>query len=184
VVHDVGETSSLLLQSDGGGAYESSVSVLSQIYNDSGDWVLDLSAQTERSVRLAFVPVSSTSSTIADGYYNARVLSRCFDGDGHITGFLQMQEGSSNERCSLRIVFTANRAQHVLVMSPLYAGTGWARVSCPADADSNDSCENWTIKGGTAADPAVASLLTVTRSNKELLLGSYYLSFSIGVTRP
>jgi hypothetical protein len=110
--------------------------VLSQIYNASGDWVLDLSGQTYRRVCLASVPSLF-------GYYNARVLSRCFDSEGNITGFLQIGEGSTNTRCSLRIGFTSGK-QYALVMSPLYAGTGWAKVTCTS-TDGGD-CDSWRVE--------------------------------------
>jgi hypothetical protein len=182
IVADFDQMSSLLVQSDELGPYEGGGGVVSQVYSVSGDWDLDLSAQTARTLRLAFDPVSG-SAAVPNGNYNARAISRCFDAQGDITGFLEIAEGSSNTRCSLRVVFTANGARYFLVMSPLYAGTDWATVSCPADTDANGTCEHWTIAPGTGTNPGVASLYTLTRSNKEQFVGSYYLSFQIDVTR-
>jgi hypothetical protein len=65
----------------------------------------------------------------------------------------------------------------------MYAGTSWATVSCPADADSNTTCEHWTISPGSETNPGVAKLFTFTKNNKEVLVGAYYLSFRIDVTR-
>ena len=183
-VHDFDENSAhLLLQSDGldGGVYGNSGGIVAEIAPD-GDWELNLGAQTARTVRLTFDPIGGSPQG-PSGSYNARVLSRCFNESGTITGFLNIPEDSANTRCSLRIVFTANGTRQFLVMSPLYAGTGWATVSCPSDNDSNATCERWTIAPGSGSNAGVGALYTVAKNNKELLVGTYNLSFRIDVAR-
>jgi hypothetical protein len=172
----------MLLQSDGLGAYAPTTDISNQISGGDGDWDLFLDGQTTRTVRLTFDPIG-TSPAGPSGYYNAHLISRCFDTDGTITGLLKIAEGSANTRCSLRIVFTVNQSRYFLVMSPMYAGTGWATASCPADTDSNTTCEQWTIVPGTGPNVGVASLYTVTKSNREAFVGSYNLSFRIDLTR-
>lgn len=184
-IHDFDENSAhLLLQSDGidGGVYGNAGGIIAYIASGDGDLELNLSEQTARSVRLTFDPIGGSPQG-PSGSYNARVISRCFNELGTITGLLTIAEGSSNTRCSLRIVFTANGTRYFLVMSPMYAGTSWATVSCPTDSDSNTTCERWTIAPGTGTGPGTAALYSTARNNKEALVGAYYLSFRIEVTR-
>jgi len=174
---------SVTVDNDGAGSYNAVDNVLSQIYPGTGDWVLDLSDQITRIVRLTFVatPGSPAGPT---GNYNARLLSRCFDGDGNITGLLAMGEGTSNDRCSLRVVFTGAK-QYVFVMSPLYPGTGWATVSCPElpGTDLDGDCDHWTITPGTGANAKIANLYEIGKAGREIFKGSYENTFAIDVTK-
>jgi hypothetical protein len=175
---------SVTVDNDGAGSYSAGADVLSQIYASSGDWVLDLTAQTTRIVRLTFVatPGSPAGPT---GNYNARLLSRCFDGNDNISGVDAIAEGASNDRCSLRVGFTVGRQQYVLVMSPLQSGTGWVTVSCSElpGADGDSDCDHWTITPGTGANATIANLYEIGKAGREILKGSYENTFAIDVTR-
>jgi len=182
-VADVDNASLTLLRSDGLGAYATVGNVVSQIYASSGDWELDLSSQAVRTVDLTLATIDGSPSAVPGGRYNARLISRCFAADGTITGYLQIPEGGSNSRCAMRVNFTAGGTPYFLVMSPLYAGTSWVTVSCPADADANSTCERWTVKPDPGVAVPVASLYKTVRS-KEVLVGSYQLTFAIEATAP
>ena len=182
-VADADPVSLYLLRSDGLGAYTTAGAVVSQVYGSSGDWELDLSGQAVRMIDLTLATTDGSPSAVPGGRYNARLISRCFASDGTITGYLQIPEGGSNSRCAMRVNFTAGGTAYFLVMSPLYAGTSWVTVSCPTDADANTTCERWTVRPGPNASTPVASLYKTVR-NKEVLVGSYQLTFAIDVTGP
>ena len=164
------------------GQYSSGAGILSEIYDGSGDWVLDLTDQSVRKVDLTFRPAATPLGTVpTDGLYAARVLSRCFTGDD-ITGLLAIAPGNSNATCSLRVVFTYGGTQHVLVSSPMYAGTTPTNVSC-VEAATDGSCRRWTILPGNGFDSR-AALYRIAKNGRETLIGDFYLAFSIGATRP
>jgi hypothetical protein len=180
-VRDAGATAVYDLQSDGRGPYTASNGVLSQIYQGSGDWVIDLRDQTARTVNLTFNPKPGSPVGPGNGLYNARVLSRCFDAEGNITGFLAITPGTPNTRCSLRIGFdAANGTSYFLVSSPLFGGTSWATVTCVTSGPAG--CSQWTIQPGDAAN-TTAVLYSLARNGKETLVGYYSLTFFIDVTR-
>jgi hypothetical protein len=181
-VQDGNEVISFELRSDGLGPYVNANGVISQIYGSSGDWELDLSSQSVRGIDLTLTTVDGSPSGVLSGRYNARLVSRCFAADGGITGYLQVPEGSSNSRCAMRVNFTAGGTDYFLVMSPLYAGTTWVTVSCPADADANTTCETWSVAPDASAVTPVAALYRVSRS-KETLVGNYVLHFALTATR-
>ncbi len=154
-----------------------------RIYGSSGDWEIDLSGQAVRMIDLTFATTDGSPSALPSGRYNPRLISRCFASDGTITGYLQIPEGGANSRCAMRVNFTSGGTSYFLVMSPLYAGTSWVTVSCPVDANANTSCERWTVKPDPNVAVPVASLYKVAR-NKEVLVGSYQLTFAIDATAP
>jgi hypothetical protein len=184
-VHDFEGASALQLQSDGMGPYANDSGVLNEISGTNGDWEIDLQSQTARTVRLTFERVDGNTSDVPDGEYNARLISRCFDSVGNITGFLTIAEGTSNDRCSLRVGFTASGKQYFLVMSPLYQATGWATVSCSESpgTDIDTDCDHWSITPGTGDNATVASLYEVGKGGREIFRGYYYNTYRIDVTR-
>jgi len=185
-VHDFNGPDTMLLQSDGVETYSNGAGVVGQIWAGNGDWDLDLSEQSLRTVRLTLSAVpGSPVSPVPSTLYNAKVLSRCFDALENITGFLQIGEGQSNSHCSLRVTFNAGGVQHFLVMSPLYNefGTGSATVSCDADSDANTTCERWTIVPGPGPNATVAALFSLGRGNKAAFVGNYFTTFRIVVSR-
>jgi hypothetical protein len=179
----------VLLQSDGAGQASygaGDLDVLSQIWGGNGDWELNLSAQQSRTVDLTFLPVpGSPNAPVPNGPYNARLISRCFDSAGNITGFLQIAEGAFNDRCSLRVNFSAGGKDYFFVMSPPYQGTGWATVTCTElpGADIDTDCDGWTIVPGAGSNTTVANLYEVGKAGREILKGSYYNTFRIDVAR-
>ncbi len=186
-VYDSTNSVSNLLRSDnssGQASYDTGNNVLSQI---NGFWYLDLTSQTTRSVYLTFSDyVSGQTNPLPDGYYNAEVISRCFDTNGNIINFLSVN--LSDNRCSLRVDFTSGGTTYYFVMSPesQYAGTGWATVVC--NSAPNGACVSWTITptttGTNAANATVATLNKVSHGGKQMLIGSYHNTYRIDVTNP
>lgn len=188
-VHDYTDSTNLfqnLLRSDATdqASYATGGNVRSQIFSF---WYLDLRSQTARSVYLTFsATVSGPSNPLPDGYYNAEVLSRCYDTNGNIVDFLSVNP--SNNRCSLRVDFTLGGSSYVFVMSPAsqYAGTGWATVVCNA-TNTSGACMNWTITptpSTQVSNATVANLYSVGHAGKEILIGSYHNTYRIDVTNP
>src|SRR6266566_736465 len=65
----------------------SDFNVTSQLYDPNG-WRLDLTNQTLRKVYLTLSSwVSGAPAPIGDGYYNARVISVCYDANNNVGGF-------------------------------------------------------------------------------------------------
>lgn len=182
-VHDGSDTTLFQLRSDSLGPYATAEGVVSQIYGTSGDWELDLSGQSVRVIDLTLTTTDGSPSAVPSGRYNARLISRCFASDGTITGYLQISEGGANSRCAMRVNFSSGGTSYSLVMSPLYAGTSWVTVSCPVDADSNTTCEHWAVAPDPSTPMPVASLYKTVRS-KDVLVGSYVLTFALDVTAP
>jgi hypothetical protein len=145
-----------------------------------------MSAQTSRVVWLTFSsPVgSSPLSPLPDGYYNARVVSRCFDANNNIVDLLKIPAGTTNNRCSLRVgqIFSGG-TQYLFLMTPDTPGTGFANVTCKA-ADGT-GCTSWTIvpnlDAGFAGNvPTVAHLYSIApRNGKQTLIGSYHNTYRI-----
>jgi hypothetical protein len=191
IVHDYTDSTNTvqtLLRSDdfnatGQASYTTIDNVRSQIF---GFWYLDLTSQTTRSVYLTFSQtVSGRSNPLPDGYYNAEVLSRCFDTNGNIIDFLSVN--TADNRCSLRVDLTHGGTAYAFVMSPesQYAGTGWATVVC--NAELAGACVNWTITptpSTQVTNATVANLYSVGHGGKEILIGSYHNTYRIDVTNP
>ena len=192
IVHDYADSANTVpnhLRSDdynatGQASYATGGNVVSQI---NGQWYLNLTSQTTRSVYLTFSDyVSGLPQPLSDGPYNAEVISRCFDPNGNIINFLSIN--MSDNRCSLRVDFTSGGTTYEFVMSPnsQYAGTGWATVSCTAE--TSGACVSWTITptttGTNAANATVAILNKVSHGGKLTLVGSYHNTYRIDVTNP
>jgi hypothetical protein len=187
-VHDYTDSTNLfqnLLRSDATdqASYATGGNVRSQIFSF---WYLDLRSQTARSVYLTFsATVSGPSNPLPDGYYNAEVLSRCYDTNNNIIDFLSVK--TSDNRCSLRVEFTHNGTAYSFVMSPEYAGTGWATVACNAVNNSSGACVSWTITPTPSSqvnNATVANLYIDSHGGKQTLVGSYYNTYRIDVTNP
>ena len=177
-----------LLRSDnasGQASYATGGNVLSQI---NGFWYLNLTSQTTRSVYLTFSDyVSGQINPLPDGYYNAEVISRCFDTNNNIIDFLSVN--LSDNRCSLRVDFTSGGTTYYFVMSPesQYAGTGWATVVCNSAPAPTDACVKWTITptpSTQVTNATVATLNKVSHGGKQTLIGSYHNTYRIDVTNP
>src|SRR5690349_3883686 len=102
----------LLLRGDNPGAGQAGYGPTSTINSDlwANLWELDLRNQTTRTVYLTFSsPVAgSPASPLPDGYYDARVMTRCFDANNNIFSLFAIPLGNTDNRCSLRVTVPYN----------------------------------------------------------------------------
>lgn len=193
----------LLLNSSGASIYENDPNSCST-YSTSAqktcitmsllpnDWYLRAYSGSNRKIRLTFLALSgSPDESALDGLYPLAVASRCFNASNSWVSIpLTIPANTSNNRCSLRVNFTAaDGTGYFYVMSPIYAGTGWSTVACIASS-STDSCTAWTITptpGNLLPNPNladVADLYIVGKSGKLTLVGTYKMTFNITLTHP
>jgi hypothetical protein len=180
------------IQSDGNGSYFNGVaSVESIIQGALGDWVLDASASTSRSVLVDFrdpAPGSSTSNAPFEWQLiKARFISKCSLLQSG--GYLSMAAGSTMN-CPLHAAFTFGGASYRLTMNPANDGaTSYAQVTCNA-VNASGKCNNWTVTPVTQADSSVRSIAvllrdtTVKGKTTTTNLGYFYMTFQIGLTNP
>lgn len=183
------------IQSDGAGSYASfstsADKVQSIIQGALGDWVLDTSASTSRSVLIDFRdPVAGSSTSSAPFNWqlvHARLISKC--SQSQLGGYLSMTAGST-VNCPLHAAFTYNGVSYRLTMNPLNDGaTSYVLVTCNA-ANASGQCSSWTIAPITQADSSVRSIAvllrdtTVRGKTTTTNLGHFYMTFEIELTNP
>ena len=162
----------------GAATYTSVNGVASQI-NSAGSWQLLLANQTTRRVYLV---LSSQGIPVPDGYYSAsvEVFSKCFDQNNVQVSLTTIPAGGSNGNCSFGVDFSVDRTKYKLAMSPVYAGTGRALVTCKAASASG--CIDWTIvPNNTVSNAGVANLYHYANNGGLLLDGVYKDSYSVHV---
>ena len=153
--------------------------ITSQI-DASGAWKLYLGNQTARTIRLT---LASQGIPLPDGNYSSHVevYSQCFDTNTTQISILTMTAGAAYGNCSFGIDFSSGNTKYKLVMSPKFAGTGSAMVTCNAVAGAY--CTRWTIvPNPNAANAGVANLYTFSQSRGTVLLvydGTYHNSYSV-----
>jgi hypothetical protein len=189
IVYDTDTTgNALLLRSDDNGSsaqatYTAVDGVTSSVASDL--WDLDLRNQTVRTVYVSFSePVAgSPASPIPTGFYSARVMTRCYDANNNISSLFGIPNGSTNNRCSLRVGIPIGKVNYVFVMAPIYAGTGYANVTCTAA--NSTGCSAWHIEPNmdsvdfSGNVPTVANLYTQSKSGALTLIGSYHNTYRI-----
>jgi len=176
------------LQSDGSlsatyaGDFTPSTHVVPDYYQ------LDLSLGRSRSFYLTLIPLDSSSAAAAPfagrlAFPSGILYSRCFTPSLAFQDWTQIQPATPDGNCSMRVNFTYNGVDYILVMSPEYPGTGTATVTCTNWSMSAKSCVDWTdVPNSSAANPNVAFLLN--KSNGESYIGSYTLSFNVTIAHP
>jgi len=151
------------------------------------DWYLRQYSGSGRTVYLTFTALgNSPNESALDGYYLAQVATRCFDASNNKLSIpLTILPGTSNNRCSLRVNFTAaDGANYLYIMSPIYAGTGWSTVACTSGTGT-ETCNAWTITptpGSLGPNPTVANLYKGS-GKKQTLVGTYEMTFNIKLTQ-
>lgn len=172
------------LQSDGSssatysGDFTPSTHVVPDYYQ------LDLMLSKSRSVVLTLSPLNGSPAPPFTGPLalpGSILYSRCFTPSGGYQDWTQIQPSTPDGNCSMRVNFTYEGVNYILVMSPEYPGTGTATVTCTTWSSSAKSCVAWTdVPNSSAANPNVAFLLN--KSNGETYVGSYSLSFNVTLT--
>ena len=158
------------------------------------DWYLRAYSGSNRAVRLTFLALpGSPDESLLDGFYSAPVYvaTRCFNASNNWVSIpLTIPAGTSNNRCSLRVNFTAaNGTKYLFIMSPIYPGTGWSTVACTSST-LTDSCNTWKITptpGNLLPNSSlanVANLYMIANSGKMTLIGTYKMTFNISLTQP
>ena len=189
-IYNYNGTTPYTLQSDGStsatyaGDFTPSTNVVPDYYQ------LDLMLSKSRFVVLTLNPLDSNSAAAAPftgplAFPGAILYSRCFTPSGATSyqNWTQIQPATPDGNCSMRLNFTYNGVNYILVMSPEYPGTGTATVTCTSWSTSANSCLAWTdVPNSGAANPNVAFLLN--KSNGETYVGSYSLSFNVTLTHP
>jgi hypothetical protein len=179
------------LQSDGtiSAVYSSGSGVTSNISPNSGggyyQWNLDLSSSS-RSFVVTLTPVNgSPAGPFAQAAFNGVLHSRCFGTNSSTNvNWTTIQPGYPDSNCAMRVNFTYNGVAYTLVMSPDYPGTGTATVSCTRWSSKTKSCSSWTdVPTAGGANANVANLYAGSPGS-QTNIGSYALSFNIGVTNP
>lgn len=157
------------------------------------DWYLRLHSGSGRSIRLTFIALgNSPDESSLDGEYSTgtSVITRCFNANNNQVSIpLTIPAGTSNNRCSLRVDFTANGTGYLYIMSPIYAGSGWSTVACTSSTPTQ-SCSAWSVTptlGNLLPNPSlanVANLYKSSKSGKLTLVGTYAMTFSTTLTQP
>jgi len=181
-VYDADGAGNLLLtRSDdyngtGYATYASGNKISSHI-TSNGAWQLYLGSQTTRTLYLV---LASQGIPAPDGYYSASIeaYSQCFDQNDSTVSMLSMSAGESNGNCSFGMDFSYGSTKYKLVMSPRFAGTGRATVTC--DIVAGGYCTHWTIvPNAAAANAGVADLYHYSPRGSLIFDGVYHNSFSI-----
>jgi hypothetical protein len=176
----------LLTRSDayngaGSATYAPLNKVTSVITADGGSWQLFLGGQTARRVYLV---LAGQGIPLPDGYYstNVEAYSQCF-GQGDVpVSLLAMTAGSTNGNCSFGVDFSASGSKYKLVMSPKFAGTGRALVSCMQALSG--ACTRWTIApNASVANVGLANLFRFASNGSLVLVGVYRNSYSVVAAR-
>jgi len=157
--------------------------------NNYSDWSLHLEDSPTRWISLSLNRLTGAGPT-GDYTLHGRVISRCFDPTGATTNTASFPSiTTSNPNCSMHVNFTISGTSYGLIMSPYYANTGRAIVSC--NALSGGQCVNWSIVPNPTQDsvinpnPMVANLFSNDPHNgKQTLVGTYSLTYRMGLTRP
>jgi hypothetical protein len=183
------------LQSDGLGAYlnnSSRTDKVESVIQGIGDWVLDTTGSSTRSVLIDFrdpVAGSSTSSApFAWDFVKARLISKCTQTQAG--GYLSLAAGATIN-CPLHAAFSYGGATYRLTMNPVNnAATDFAQVTCTA-ADAAGKCNAWSVVPITQADgsgvKSIAVLLKdtiVKNKTTTTTLGYFYMTFAIDVSNP
>ena len=163
-----------------------------------GQWEQDLLKQTVRQVYLDFSLLTKVtgadwpSGILPAGYYNAALISRCYDASGNGVSLLSIAPGSNNN-CMLEIYVVGNDGyDYTLQIGHSASGapaTGTAQVTCNAVAQDGSGCDDWTVApylAGTSTD-TVANLtkLGSKTSPKSTVIGYYSGdTFRVHITRP
>jgi hypothetical protein len=181
-VYDADASGNLLLtrsddQTGAGSATYTSGNKISSHITSNGAWQLYLGSQTTRTLYLV---LASQGIPAPDGYYSASIeaYSQCFDQNDSQVSMLSMSAGESNGNCSFGMDFSYGSTKYKLVMSPRFAGTGRATVTC--DIAAGGYCTHWTIApNAAAANAGVANLYHYSPRGSLIFDGVYHNSFSI-----
>ena len=179
-------------QSDGNGSYTSysnsrTDSAVSEIQQNSCDWLLDLSQSSSRTVALTFSganpPFTGTQNV------SARIISKCaLNPLNNGISYGSMTSPGQTLECGFSAAFTLNGNQYAVRWEPdNFAGTTWVQVKCTGAASS--VCNQWTVMpdpngvtnpstGQTSSVGELIQISTVKGKTVSTSIGQFYVAFS------
>ncbi len=191
------------LQSDGKGSYvtytnSKTDSVVSEIQQNSCDWLFDTTNSASRAVTVTLLFPASTPSA-PPPFTNAtqvrsRILAFCnsHGANNNGTSFGSMTFAGQTLECGLRLgEIPYNGNSYAVAFNPSnYAGTTLLQVTCTGAVSSQ--CNAWTttpipnmvIDPSTGQTSAIGELLqvsTVKGQTVQTPLGLYYVAFSVTI---
>jgi len=177
------------IESDGLGSYQNNVeSVQSLLQAALGDWVLDTSSSTSRSVRIGFTqPVPGQSpGSVAPPFTNLTTVQARFISQCSLVGidYRKIAPGDT-VGCPVHIGFNYNGTAYGLAMNTQnYPATQFAAVTCTSAPGS--PCSVWTIEPLSSTEGNIAELVGPApkgHNQGPVQLGEFYMTFSITLTK-
>jgi hypothetical protein len=163
------------------------LSVQSLLQATLGDWVLDTSSSTTRSVRIGFTqPVPGQSGPVTPPFTTSQMVHPRFISQCSLVGidYRKIAPGAT-VGCPVHVGFNYNGTQYELAMNPQnYPATEFAAVTCTSAAGS--PCSKWTIEPLSSTVGNIAELLGPAPKHNQgpAQLGEFYMTFSITLTNP
>jgi hypothetical protein len=192
-----GNSQPFQFQSDGLGSYTSynnsrTDSAISEIQQNSCDWLLDLSQSSSRTVALTFSganpPFTGTQNV------SARIISKCAKNpDNHGISYGSMTSSGQTLECGFSADFILNGNEYAVRWEPdNFAGTTWVQVQCTGAASG--ACNQWTvmpdpnvvINNGTGQTSSIGELIQITTVKGKTVstsLGQFYVAFSVLISQ-
>lgn len=181
------DTAGYTIQGDGlnGGWYVNSNAekVSSVVFSGSGDWQLDMLGSSTRKVLIVLNPVSGdpTGRPFQAAVVPARFMNCQSPDPNNLDSFWDAAVGGPAVECNLRLRFTYNRKEYVLLIN---GANGSSRTSVVCTSSSGTLCRNWTSSLGTAETPGIGMLQSVAKGGAITDIGLYYVSYSAEVVWP
>ena len=192
VIGELTQSTNYRIEGDGWGSYFNGVnSVRSILQGSTGDWILDTTSSTTRTVLLdlrAPVPNSGAQQIFAYENLPTRIIVKCSKA---LTGSFPAMKLNQTLSCPTGVGFTYAGTQYGLMMtsgpnSENYAETNNPQVTCTTVSSATSQCVAWTIAPITQAGGAVENIARLRQpvKNTFVFLGDFYVTFQFNVTNP
>jgi hypothetical protein len=182
------------IQDDGLGSYFNGVASLSSILQgSSGDWILDTTSSSSRSILIDLrqpVPNSGASPPFAWELLPARIISKCSEA---LTGSFPAMALNQTLSCPTAVSFQYGGNSYGLMMASgpnsdiNYAETNNPLVTCTS-VNGSKQCDKWALLPIQQPDRTIKNIARLRKAlkgnNNFAFLGDYYVSFSIEATNP
>jgi hypothetical protein len=173
------------IESDQLGAYLNGGAVTSIIQASSGDWILDVTANSSRAVSVSLNdPVPGSIAQFPATLLKVRSIAK--SSDTTAGGFPAVSTFGASVLSPLSFAFTKGGVQYGARMHAVNRpGTDQALLTCTR-VDVNSVCDQWTLVPSGVYDGAAKNIAYVEKlvKNKWVAVGYYYLSFNIVVSIP
>jgi len=181
------------IENDGNGQYYNGVSSVSSILQgSSGDWILDTSSSSTRTILIDLrqpVPNSGAHQIFAYENLPVRIIVKCSEAIADSFPAMKLNQTLS---CPTGISFHYAGVSYGLMMSSGpnsdidYAETNNPQVICTA-VNSSNQCNAWTITPIQQANGPVENIARLRQPLKNgsfANLGDFYVTFNFTVTNP